>query len=119
MIRQLSCILVVAGIYLGNFASSALPEESPPISPSIVLPTDPFSFQPGNGQDIANTYCLICHSAEYIYMQPKHSTQKWHDIIQKMQKVFGCPIPQEQIPALASYLFQQNSVTPQAPTASQ
>jgi hypothetical protein len=45
-------------------------------------------------------------------MQPEHSEEKWSAIIHKMQQVFGCPVPQDQIPALAAYLFQQNSLSP-------
>jgi hypothetical protein len=78
---------------------------------SITFPTDPFSFQSGKGQEVANTYCLICHSADYIYMQPEHSEKKWKDIITKMKRVFGCPIPQDQISVLSAYLFQQNSIS--------
>ncbi len=85
---------------------------------SITFPTDPFSFQSGKGQEVANTYCLICHSADYIYMQPEHSEKKWKAIITKMKRVFGCPIPQDQIPALSTYLFQQNSVSKRPPTDS-
>jgi len=84
----------------------------------MTLPTDSFFFQEGKGQEVANTYCLICHSADYIYMQPEHSEKKWKAIITKMKRVFGCPIPQDQIRALSAYLFQQNSVSTRPPTDS-
>ena len=79
---------------------------------SIVLPTDPFSFQPGPGQKVANTYCVICHSADYIYMQPPHSKKKWAEIIKKMKLAFGCPIPDESIALLSEYLTHQNEISP-------
>ncbi len=81
---------------------------------AITLPTDPISYQPGPGQEVANIYCLICHSADYVYTQPFHSQEKWQEIVKKMQIVFGCPIPDDQISRLAAYLSGQNSVTPES-----
>ncbi len=81
-------------------------------SPTLNLPSDPISFQQGSGSTIASTYCLICHSAEYIYTQPPHPEERWTEIIKKMKHVFGCPIPDEQIHPLAQYLFSQNKVQP-------
>ncbi len=81
-------------------------------SPTLNLPSDPISFQKGSGSNIASTYCLICHSAEYIYTQPPHPQMRWTEIIKKMKHTFGCPIPDEQIPPLAQYLFSQNNVQP-------
>ena len=79
---------------------------------SIALPPDPFSFQPGSGQEIANNYCVICHSADYIYMQPPHSQGKWTEIIKKMKHTFGCPIPDDSMATLAKYLTNQNEIQP-------
>ena len=91
-------------------------------STELNLPPDPISFQQGSGSTIASTYCLICHSAEYIYTQPPHPEERWTEIIKKMKHVFGCPIPDEQISTLAQYLLSQNNVQPvpatkKAPTA--
>lgn len=119
MARTLSFYFLIFVILLTSLGSLSLAEENTTSTRSIFLPTDPFSFQPGKGQEVANTYCVICHSADYIYMQPEHSKDKWAAIIHKMKLVFGCPIPQDQIPALASYLFQQNSLSPFPPTGSQ
>lgn len=76
------------------------------------LPPDPMSFQAGPGSDIANSYCLICHSAEYIYMQPPHPREQWVEIVKKMKAIFGCPIPDGQISPLVDYLISQNSIQP-------
>ena len=72
-------------------------------------------FQPGPGQEVANTYCLMCHSADYIYTQPFHSQEKWQSLVIKMKQAFGCSIPDNQISLLAAYLFGQNSVTVTSP----
>ncbi len=74
------------------------------------LPSDLISFQSAPGSQLANSYCLICHSAEYIYMQPPHDREQWTEIVHKMKKSFGCPLPDEQISLLVDYLFSQNSI---------
>ena len=79
---------------------------------TIVLPGDPFSFQQDTGSPIASRFCLICHSAEYVYTQPPHSKAIWRKIVHKMQTAFGCPIPDDQISQLVDYLFSQNGIQP-------
>jgi hypothetical protein len=37
---------------------------------SVDLPTSQTLFPPGNGADIANGECLICHSAGMVLRQP-------------------------------------------------
>ena len=74
------------------------------------LPPDPISFRTGPGSEIANSYCVICHSAEYVYMQPPHPRAQWVEIVKRMKMAFGCPIPDEQISPLVDYLISQNSV---------
>ncbi len=76
----------------------------------IVLPSDPFSFQPGSGSAIASSFCGVCHSAEYIYMQPPHSEKTWTNIVKKMKSAFGCSIPDDQISPLVNYLVRQNDI---------
>lgn len=102
-----------------SFETVGLAEEITNSHRSITLPTDPFSFQSAAGQDIANSYCVICHSADYIYMQPEHSQKKWQAIITKMKHVLGCPIPQDKITPLSAYLFNQNQISPISRTPSQ
>ena len=79
---------------------------------SITLPSAPVTFQPGTGSQIASSYCLMCHSAEYVYTQPPFSKEKWNEIVTKMKHVFGCPIPDDQISPLVDYLVTQNDVQP-------
>ncbi len=106
-------VLLCASILLvGHQAGAQAMDETATLS----LPPDPISFEQAEGSSIASSYCLICHSAEYIYTQPPHAQEEWTAIIQKMKLTFGCPIPDEQIPLLAQYLFGQNSVQP-APVA--
>ncbi len=95
-------------LFVGQQSGAQAMDAASPLS----LPHDPISFQQGPGSNIASSYCLICHSAEYVYTQPPHSQERWMEIIKKMKHTFGCPIPDEQISPLAQYLFVQNTVQP-------
>lgn len=75
---------------------------------SIKLPTETAAFKPGPGADMAKKYCTICHSADYIYMQPPLSQEAWHGEVSKMQKTYGCPIRDQDIDTVTSYLESQN-----------
>lgn len=63
-----------------NFGAQASANED---LPTFTFPSDPITFQSGPGSQIATTYCLICHSAEYMYMQPPHSRERWEKIVKK------------------------------------
>jgi len=77
---------------------------------SIKLPPDLMQYQPGEGVELANAYCTMCHAADYVYMQPVENKDKWVAVITKMQKVFGCPVNDKDIDALADYLTAQNAL---------
>ena len=97
-------MVFVVGAHIPGYAVEALF----PLS----VPLDPITFQQGPGSTLASRYCLICHSAEYIYTQPPHSQERWTEIIQKMKHSFGCPLPEEEVLPLSQYLVNQNSVQP-------
>ena len=100
------CVLV---LLVSPLPPSMADSNSSPEMP-VVLPGDPFSFHPGPGSAIASSYCGVCHSAEYIYMQPPHSKPTWTKIVNKMKSDFGCSIPDDQIPPLVKYLVGQNDI---------
>jgi mono/diheme cytochrome c family protein len=68
------------------------------------LPSGATAFPPGQGSDIANANCLICHSAGMVLRQPPLTMVEWSTEIKKMRASFGAPIPPEQIDDLARYL---------------
>jgi sulfite dehydrogenase (cytochrome) subunit B len=71
----------------------------------IDLPEETARLKPGPGADMANGHCLICHSAEYITTQPRDKPLAfWKAEVEKMKKVYGAPIPDDQIDSLAEYL---------------
>ncbi len=71
---------------------------------SIKLPQISEKLKPGPGQERTETYCGICHSVDYITMQPKFPGKKWGEIVNKMIKVFGAPIPADTAKEITAYL---------------
>ena len=71
----------------------------------IDLPEGTATLKPGPGADTANGQCLICHSADYITTQPRDKPLAfWKAEVEKMKKVYGAPIPDDQIDSVAEYL---------------
>ena len=71
---------------------------------NVSLPTSAAVFPAGQGADIANANCLICHSADMVLRQPPLTVAEWNTEINKMKVSFGAPIPPDQIDELAHYL---------------
>lgn len=71
---------------------------------NVHLPVSTAVFPAGQGASIANSQCLICHSAEMVLFQPRRTQAQWTESINKMRAVYGAPIPAEQVDALAVYL---------------
>ena len=70
----------------------------------VGLPVSEAVFPPGNGADIANGQCRVCHSAGMALRQPPLSQDDWAGEINKMRSAYGAPIPADQVEALARYL---------------
>lgn len=109
-------MLAYAIILLTEPASMALADPvSKPFLPSTLnhtvtaeFPDSRTVFPPGNGADIANSQCMICHSAGMVTRQPRLSLSAWTGEINKMRTAYGAPIPQEQVETLAKYLETMN-----------
>ncbi len=71
---------------------------------SIVLPVVATELKAGEGKDNTERYCSICHSLDYITMQPKFTRAQWSAEVNKMIKVMGAPIPERDAKAIESYL---------------
>jgi mono/diheme cytochrome c family protein len=71
---------------------------------TVELPTSNTLFPAGEGQSIANSQCLICHSAGMVLRQPARTQAQWKETINKMRSAYGAPLPAEQVDALAAYL---------------
>ena len=71
---------------------------------TITLPTIQVDLKAGEGKETTERYCSICHSTDYITMQPSASRAQWTAAVNKMIKVFGAPVPDEDARVIISYL---------------
>ena len=57
------------------------------------------------GYAIASAKCGLCHSADYVNLQPPGmSVTQWTAEVTKMQRAFGAPIEDGEVEPLANYL---------------
>ena len=79
----------------------------------IDLPTDTSTLKPGAGAELANRQCLTCHSADYVNVQPPGKPLAfWKGEVEKMKKVYGAPIPDEEVEPIAQYLTREYGAAP-------
>jgi hypothetical protein len=72
---------------------------------SIKLPEPKIELPPGPGREAAETYCGVCHSLDYLLIQPPLSKEAWTAGVTKMQKTFSAPIPDDKVPEILNYLM--------------
>ncbi|BAU22493.1 sulfite:cytochrome C oxidoreductase subunit B [Caldimicrobium thiodismutans] len=94
-------IIWISGLILVSGVSWAISQDS---VKSIELPPIQVELKAGKGKEKVETYCNICHSTDYIIMQPKFSKNKWSEIVNKMIKVYGAPIPEPDVEVIINYL---------------
>ena len=72
----------------------------------IILPSDHdyARLKSGPGSDLAKTQCQLCHSTDYIVMQPGGDAKLWEGVVTKMVKVFGAPLSEADAKAIIEYL---------------
>jgi len=106
----ITCIL--AGCVTGAADSPSAKSSTLTPPPWPVMKVDlPFSnayFPAGDGADVANAQCLICHSAGMVLRQPPLTQKEWIGEINKMRNSYGAPLPADQIEILAKYLVRIN-----------
>ena len=68
------------------------------------------TLAPGDGDREVSVYCDVCHSPNYITMQPPLPADTWTAEVTKMQKTYGAVIPDEATKKIVSYL--QANYTP-------
>ncbi|MGC1456256.1 MAG: cytochrome c [Nitrospirota bacterium] len=71
---------------------------------SIDLPVIQVDLRQGPGLDKTSTLCNICHSVDYITMQPPFSRAQWTGTVNKMIKVMGAPINEDDAKTIIEYL---------------
>ncbi|QID33785.1 c-type cytochrome [Pampinifervens florentissimum] len=59
----------------------------------------------GSGKDLVEANCVACHSLDYIQMNSPFLDKKgWEATVNKMIKVFGAPIKEEDVQKMVEYL---------------
>ena len=92
-----------AGIAL--FATAVSAFVLPAAALRIDLPAETSQLKPGPGSDAAAAQCATCHSFDYIGIQPPGKPLAfWKAEVEKMKKLYGAPIPDDQIDPIAQYL---------------
>ncbi len=73
----------------------------------IDLPQETATYKESSlpGYQLTQAHCMICHSAQYVQMQP-HSSPRgyWEATVKKMKTPFGAPLPDEDIAPIVEYL---------------
>ena len=71
----------------------------------IELPPESTSLKPAAGSDLAIRQCTTCHSADYVAIQPPGKPLAfWRAEVEKMKKVYGAPIRDDDVEPIAQYL---------------
>ena len=70
------------------------------------LPDEKPAFKSGSGMELAQANCIMCHSHEYIAMQPPFTREQWKAVVTKMQQKYGAPLAPESVDALLDYLVR-------------
>jgi len=74
----------------------------------IRLPEWKPTLPAGEARDLVMVQCAMCHTPEYITLQPPLSRDAWTASVTKMRTTYGGPIPEEQVPKIVDYLVAIN-----------
>jgi len=84
----------------------------------IELPAETGVFKPAPGAELANGQCLVCHSVEYVVMQPRSPRTFWAASVKKMREKYGAAVPDDQVEPLLDYLTKHYGLATTNSTAS-
>jgi sulfite dehydrogenase (cytochrome) subunit B len=111
--RPLSAALAFAGVLAAAAALAGLAAAQPP---AYAPPAETSRLADGPGLGKTQTYCLTCHSADYVTTQPRGEPAAfWQAEVAKMRTAYGAQIPDDDVKAIVDYLVATYSAAP--PTA--
>ena len=79
---------------------------------SITLPHFEPELPVAPGRKAFVAACVSCHSASYVFMQPKFPQKQWEETVGKMIKVYSAHLSTNQIREIVGYLVAVNGVAP-------
>jgi cytochrome c5 len=106
MNKHTHAITLFCALLASSLAISAFAAEMGVVS--IRLPAEQAQFKPGPGVEVVRKNCLVCHSADYVYMQPPLTKAQWSATVAKMKKAMGASIDDGDIDTIVGYLMSQN-----------
>ena len=68
------------------------------------LPPENVKLERGPGVELVTAQCALCHSLDYIAIQPKLERTAWMATITKMKEKYGAPVPEQSTNSLVDYL---------------
>lgn len=74
---------------------------------TYTLPEETATLAAGPNLETVQGNCAACHSAEYISTQPRDLADPrgfWTTEVKKMQKAYGAPVADADVPAIVDYL---------------
>ena len=83
----------------------------------IELPPETAAFKPGPGSEVAVGRCLVCHSADYVAIQPPLPKAFWKAGVLKMRDKYGADVPDAEVDPLVEYLASAYGTEPAAAPA--
>jgi sulfite dehydrogenase (cytochrome) subunit B len=83
------------------------------------LPPETTKLERGPGVELATAQCLLCHSADYISIQPPMSRAAWAATVTKMKDKYGAPLVPDSTNGLVNYLVKTYGTEKTAPDKKQ
>ena len=77
---------------------------------SIELPPESETYKKATGVELAQSFCVQCHSVEYTVIQPPLPAKFWDAEVKKMRDKYAAPIPPEMDAKLVDYLVKAYGV---------
>jgi cytochrome c5 len=103
--KNIMLIISALALLIANFAP-AQGQTAVATRKSIVLPAETVNLKPGKGLDMVQISCLVCHSGDYITMQPPFTKAQWTAEVKKMINVMGAKINENDIIIISDYLAE-------------
>jgi mono/diheme cytochrome c family protein len=116
LIRLLPACLIAAAVSFDHGQTTAPTSQTshdPKVQPATVAdgvytitlpPIAPPEMADGPQKDLYTANCILCHTPRYVSMQPAFPRKTWQAEVEKMKKVYGAPIADDQIPHIVDYL---------------
>lgn len=76
------------------------------VTKPIEMPYVDYPMTKGDHDEVAQQYCLICHSWGYVLNQGKKSRPYWTGTVAKMVNEFKAPIDKEDQQTIINYLVK-------------